>query len=182
MDIATGSDLTAEGWADFVKRLRYHCRGEGVHDHYTANAIFIVEERTITYGIDLDYVDDRVVLCDGDEWFSPQEYWKDLDAHGRKKLNQAMQEYSGCQFMKASDYDQWHVLSELEDHTVTGWAEGWKYVNSHFTREAAEAFIARKKHDYRKGLRVYVDAQVYCWEFETIKNAIIEGRIGFIGE
>ncbi len=48
--------------------------------------------------------------------------------------------------------------------------------------DAAEAFIKRKKHDYRKGLRVYVDASTYSWELNTIKAAILSGRIGFLPE
>ena len=50
---------------------------------------------------------------------------------------------------------------------------------AHFTQEAADAFIARKKHDFPDGLRVYVDAQTYCWEFNAIKEAILSGRIVF---
>ena len=44
----------------------------------------------------------------------------------------------------------------------------------------ADAFIKRKGHDYREGLRVYVDATSYSWELNTIKAAILDGRIGFI--
>ena len=50
-------------------------------------------------------------------------------------------------------------------------------MNSHFTREAAEAFIKRKSHDYRDGLRIYVDANIYCWEFNAIKEALMDGRL-----
>lgn len=38
--LASGAPLTAETWADFVARLRHHCRGEGVSRHYTASALF----------------------------------------------------------------------------------------------------------------------------------------------
>jgi len=47
-------------------------------------------------------------------------------------------------------------------------------VNSHFTRDAAEAFIRRKQHDYGE-MRVYVESQYYAWEFEAIKEAILDG-------
>ena len=82
--------------------------------------------------------------------------------------------------MKADESDQWYVLGELEDHTVTGWDDRWEYVNAHFTHAAAEVFIKRKKHDYRKGLRVYVDASTYSWELNTIKASILDGRIGLL--
>lgn len=115
--LATGQALNAATWADFVQRLRYDCNGEGVRDHCTANAIFIVEARKIVCG--------------------------------------------------------------LEGHTVTGWDEQWVYVNAHFTHAAAEAFIKRKKHDYRHGMRVYVESQYYAWEFNAIKQAILDGTLAY---
>ena len=90
-----------------------------------------------------------------------------------------MQDWSACQFMKADESDQWHVLSELEGHTVTGWDEQWVYVNTHFTHAAAEAFIKLKKHDYRKGMRIYVESQYDAWELNAIKQAIIDGTLVF---
>lgn len=175
--IARGGELTDETWADFVRRLRHHCKGAGVVDHGTADAIFIVQARRIIYGIDRDYTDRRVVISEDRDWFSPQEYWDGADKKTRADLNRKMREWVGSQFMKASESDQWEVLGELEDHTVTGWDERWEYVCSHFTKEAAEAFIRRKKHDYPKGLRIYVEAQLYCWEWNTIKAAIMDGRL-----
>ncbi|MNN59485.1 hypothetical protein D3C81_1746030 [compost metagenome] len=50
-------------------------------------------------------------------------------------------------------------------------------MSAHFTKDAAEAFIRRKKHDYRHGMRVYVESQYYAWEFNVIKNAILDGRL-----
>lgn len=180
MSLATGDQLTAESWADFVKRLHHHCNGEGVHEHYTASAIFNVQARKIIYGIDPDYTTEFVAIWEDSEWFSPQAYWDDAEEEQRHILDQAAQEAGDCLFLELHASDQWQILGELENHTVTGWTEDWEHINSHFTREAADAFIARKKHDYLKGLRVYVDAQNYCWEFEAIKEGILSGRIGFI--
>lgn len=81
--------------------------------------------------------------------------------------------------MKAGESDQWYVLGELEDHTVTGWDDRWEYVNAHFTHAAAEAFIQRKKHDYQEGMRVYVESQYYAWEFNAIKEAILDGTLTY---
>jgi hypothetical protein len=79
----------------------------------------------------------------------------------------------------ADESDQWYVLAELPEHTVTGWDDRWEYVNAHFTHAAAEAFIKRKKHDYRDGMRVYVESQYYAWEFEAIKAAILDGTLTY---
>lgn len=78
--------------------------------------------------------------------------------------------------MKASEEAQWHILGQRENHTVTGWDERWECVNAHFTKDAAEAFIKRKKHDYGKGMRVYVNSQYYAWEFELSRLRYLTAR------
>lgn len=179
--LATGHHLDAATWADFVQRLRYDCKGKRVHDHCTADAIFIVEARRIVAGLDMDYTDKRLVYWDSGESvaYSVKEYWDGLSSYEKSQLNKKMQTWSECQFMKADESDQWYVLGELEDHTVTGWDDRWEYVNAHFTHAAAEAFIKRKKHDYRDGMRVYVESQYYAWEFNAIKEAIMDGTLTY---
>ena len=178
--LANGAKLDAATFANFVERLHHDCVGAGVDDHCTSHAIFNVEQRVIVYGLDRDYSEKRVVFCDDSEWFSPKAFWDDLDSDSRAEVNKRMQDWSRCQFMKASESDQWEVLGELPNHTVTGWDDRWEIVNSHLTKDAAEAFIARKKHDYRKGLRVCVDSQYYAWEYEAIKKGVLSGRLRYV--
>lgn len=175
--LAIGHELTPETWADFVERLRNDCVGEGARDHCTADAIFIVEAKRRITAIDMDYTDNLLVFCDEREWLSPQEYWDDCDGEGRARLNAMAQAMSECNFLELNNPDKWSILGLLDDHTVTGYEEQWEYVCAHFTNDAAEAFIQRKKHDYQLGMRVYVNAQVYCWEFNAIKEAIMSGRL-----
>ncbi|WP_223464814.1 hypothetical protein [Pseudomonas sp. GL-RE-26] len=179
--LASGADLNAATWTDFVERLRYDCKGPRVDDHCTSGAIFIVEERKIICGLDTDYTDKKLVYFNSGEsvCYSPTEYWQNCDRDQKRKLNQLMQDECGVQFMKAREWQQWDVLDGLPEHTVTGWVDHWDYVNAHFTHAAAEAFIQRKKHDYRDGLRIYVDSQYWCWEFEAIKAAILDGTLTY---
>lgn len=177
LTLAQGAELTPETFADFVSRLKYHCQGEGVNDHCTADTIFIVEAKRRILGIDRDYTDKWLVYCDESQWIRPQEYWDDLDDEGREELDAKVKDDRDCGFLDLDESEQWDVLGSLDDHTVVGYDDKWEYVNTHFTKEAAEAFIARKKHDYRDGLRVYVDAQSYCWEWNAIKEALIDGRL-----
>ena len=79
--------------------------------------------------------------------------------------------------MSLEECNQFDILDNLEYHRVVGRSESWEYVCAHFTKDAADAFIKRKSHDYRDGLRVYVDSQYYSWEFNAIKNAIMDGRL-----
>jgi hypothetical protein len=110
-------------------------------------------------------------------YFSVLEYWGDQGPESRARLHRLAQEQGGCGFMSLSESDQWDILADLPEHTVSGWDERWDIVNVHFTKEAAEAFIRRKQHDYRDGLRVYVEAQVYCWEFNEIIKGLLDGKI-----
>lgn len=182
VSLAHGAPLSPESWADFVARLHHDCVGEGVRSHCTADAIFKVVSRERIYGIDKDYTDKLAVIFDDSVWFSPQEYWDGLDEEGQAELNKVAQHWSECDFLERDEDDQWEQLGDLDDHRVTGWDESWEYVCSHFTKDAAEAFIERKRHDYRKGIRVYVDAQTHCWEYNTIKEGILQGRIGLTDE
>lgn len=69
--LANGHELNQETFADFVERLRYHCRGKGVSDHCTAEAIFIVQAKRIVSGIDRQYTDKLMVSCEESAWYSP---------------------------------------------------------------------------------------------------------------
>jgi hypothetical protein len=179
MSIATKEALTADTFSDFVQRLRHHVRGEGVNWHQTADALFTVQARQIDFGIDPAYTEQLAVAIEDSMYFSPQEYWDSCDAEFRAHLDGLAQEDHEGPFLALDECDQWEILGALDDHTVSGWSERWEHVNSHFTKEAAEAFITRKMHDYRKGMRVYVEAQVYCWEFNAIIAGLMEGLIVF---
>jgi hypothetical protein len=176
--LATGADLDAATWTDFVDRLRHDCVGAGVRDHCTAAAIFTVQTKRIDYGFEPDYAEGLVVCCDDRSWFSPEEYWDDCDNEEQEALNARAQAYSERDFMELVTNDQWELLGELDNHNVIGWKERWEIVNSHFTMDAAEAFIRRKKHDYGE-MRVYVESQCYAWEFEAIKSAILDGTLSY---
>ncbi|QEL57840.1 hypothetical protein FYK34_07740 [Chromobacterium paludis] len=179
--IATGAELTQETFADFIARLRHDVDGDGVDEHCTADALFVVQARQIITGIDTDYTDQLCVCCEDSMWFTPQEYWDDCGEEEREELNRLASdgEEADILFLELGTADQWEILGEREDHTVTGWDDRWDYVNAHFTQAAAEAFIQRKKHDYRHGLRVYVESQYYCWEFNAIVKALLRGELTF---
>jgi hypothetical protein len=176
--LATGANLDAATWTDFVQRLRYDCNGAGVKWHHTACALFTVQTKRIDYGFEPDYAEGLVVCLEDQSWFTPVEYWEDLDEDEQAEINRATQESNECDFLELDEDDQWEFLAELDDHTVTGWNKRWEIVNSHFTKDAAEEFIRRKQHDYGE-MRVYVESQYYAWEFEAIKAAILDGTLTY---
>ena len=164
-------ELTAESYADFVERLKHHNHGKGVDDHHTSNPIFIVQTLERVCGIDLGY--------------GPKHYWSDSDGEiewNDEEFKAILAEYveDGGEH---DDFDLSYDSSVVLDNTIIfqkiGYHETWKYVCAHMTREAADAFIKRKSHDHRK-LRVYVDSQYYCWEFNAIINGMLSGRIKLV--
>ena len=164
--------LTEKNFEDFIERLKFHNRGEGVNDHCTANPIFIVQRKHLIAGIDLDY--------------DPLYYWTD-DSHEIEltddELVQQLAE-DKADGIELEEYDLSYddEIKKADGDTAyqkIGYAEQWEYVNAHFTKESAEAFIDRKKHDYRE-LRIYVDSQYWCPEFNAIVDGLISGEIGFI--
>jgi uncharacterized Ntn-hydrolase superfamily protein len=175
--IANGDNLTKESFDDFVSRLHHGVRGDGVNRHHTANAIFIVQQKIRTYGYTEDYSDMRMVYRDDNAWYSIKEFWDALDDDERKELDDIANNMYCSKFMEFDEFIQWNILEDDQNKfTVTRYKEDWEYVNSHLTRDAADAFIKRKKHDYDE-LRVYVDSQYWCWEFNEIIEAILDGKL-----
>jgi len=174
--IAEGAKLTPETFTDFIERLTYHNLGEGVSRHITANPIFMVQKQATIYGLADEYCEERIVHCDGAEWDSPQEYWDDADQDERDELDSMAQDMSDQDFLDCEVDEQWLLLADLDDHTVCGTRKEWQHVNAHLTREAAEAFIRRKQHDYPP-LRVYVESMYFGWEYQEIIAALLDGRL-----
>lgn len=180
--IATGAPLNSETFDDFVTRLRHDCEGAGVVRHCTADAFFIVQQKVRTYGYTEDYSDLKMIYRDDYTWYTIKEFWDSLDEDERKTLDNLAHNNidDGKKFLKIDEHSQYLLLEdEQSEFTVVRYREDWEYVNAHFTRDAAEAFIRRKKHDYGE-LRIYVDSQYWCWEFVEIKNAILSGKLKYV--
>ena len=174
--LAKGAALSPDTWADFVARLHYDCVGEGVGEHHTADAVFLVQQ-AVEQLVPEGYGGDPVIF-DGCEHSEPvSEFFESCCNKTKAKLDKACD----GSFMDSDEYEQEQALKEcLPDYSLLYVTTRWVTLNQHFTMAAAEAFIKRKKHDYRKGLRVYVDASTYSWELNTIKASILDGRIGLL--
>lgn len=178
LPLSKNGELNQATFDDFITRLKHHVAGGGVNDHCTADAIFIVEKRVIETGYDKEYCEDFILVVDHyDNPILLKDYCDRIDEDEKTELNKIAKEYFGKKWDSLDDVDKYIVLEETDYVNVTGYRERWEHVNCHFTKEAAEAFIERKKHDYRDGLRVYVDSQYWCWEFKAIQKAFIEGKL-----
>lgn len=181
--LAKGDALTADTWNDFVARLRHDTIGERRHDHCTADAIFEVQEHQVIYGIDREYADEYenvVIMCDDWKWWGPKAYWDSLDHDEMAALNRQSQDEHGCKFTRLDFTQQCDLLAEQPHLTVCGYQRHWVTINTHLTYAAAEAFIARKQHDF-KTLRVYTASAYWSWELKVIREAILNGSLAFVG-
>lgn len=174
--IADGAKLTPETFADFIERLKYHHRGEGVNRHATADPIFMVQKQATIYGLADEYCEAKIVHFEECEWNSPQEYWDDAEDDKRDELNGMANDMWEKDFLDCEESEQWDFLADLDNHTVCGTRKEWQNINAHLTREAAEAFIHRKQHDYPP-LRVYVESMYFGWEYQEIIKALCDGRL-----
>ena len=181
--LATGASLTRSTFTDFVDRLRHDCVGDGVRDHCTADAFFVVQHKVRVAGLDKEYSDKRFIhdganLC---EYETPLDYWNNCEQEERVELNLIATEQGDCCFLELDEDDQWGVFEDgdVEDHSVIYYEEKWETINFHFTKAAAEAFIKRKAHDYGE-MRVYADAHTYGWEYNAIKAALLSGELVYV--
>jgi len=164
-------ELTKDNYSDFIARLRNHNHGEGVEYHCTANPIFIVQSLKRISGIDIDY--------------DPSYFWTDSDGEGEwteEEFSAELAEFvADCGEHDEFDPNRDRVVERGGEMLFQkiGYHDNWEYECAHLTREAAEAFIKRKSHDHRK-LRIYVDSQYWCWEFNSIIGGLLSGKIGLI--
>jgi hypothetical protein len=150
-------ELTKYTFENFISRLRYHHQGDGVKYHYTRDPLFIVQKRERIYGFDSDYVSDYV-------WINAEQDHAEADERTARRLDALDDDFR--------DTGQWEKIY---------YADRWEYVCSHLTKEGADAFIRRKGHDY-KDLRVYVECQIHCEEYNAIINGLLDGKIAFTVE
>lgn len=151
--------LTKKVFDDFVDRLIHHNKGKGVEYHYTSHPIFLVQKRTRIYGFDSEY--------------SNQYFWCRADRdNGEYEADERTTKRLDALYEDGRDIKNWERIYYIDR---------WEYVNAHFTKEGALEFIKRKQHDYDE-LRVYVDSQYWCHEFNSIISALIEGKIVYKGE
>lgn len=166
-------ELTPELFNDFIARLRHHNTGAGTEKHCTADPIFIVESRRLVCGIDHAY--------------GPDYFWTDNDGEARWSEEELAEQIAEARAegLEIDPFDLQHddeVTCDDGKRTLyekIGYAEHWEFASAHLTQEAADAFVARKAHDYR-GLRISVDSLYWCPEFKMIVRALLSGRLGLI--
>ncbi|MER1961463.1 hypothetical protein KC821_10135 [Proteus vulgaris] len=177
--LADGDNLNNETWNNFIERLKYHNQGDGVNYHATAYPIFTVREKITVTGSEDDNVG---ICCEGEYYDDVNDAFNWLEMDEANTLKAQSEEGAGCSWDNLSDYDKANTIIDIvDDAYIYYWKWDYRTVNSHLTKEAAERFIKRKQHDYGK-LSIYVESAYWCWELRTIIDAMMDGRIKYVGD
>jgi len=178
------SELTEKEFNEFKKRLNFHNRDrEGVDRHITANPIFNVQHKKRIYGINDGYTDEFIWMKSSNSeifYNSLDDIFKEIFEQEEDELEK-VKKYCADEELEIDDLSD-YVMSDIADdlgYEKCGYIKEWEHINSHLTREGAEAFILRKKHDYGE-MRVWVGSQYLCWEFNEVMEGILDGKIGYI--
>ena len=172
-------ELTKENFDKLIKNLKHWNESdEGRDSHCTANPIFDVQEKVKVYGFDSGY-------SDAFEFFNSD---LQLSVENIESLIEELEDPSELfgkiaaisikDFFERNYYEQVLAAKEL-GYEVVHYQEEWKHVNTHLTREAAQAFIKRKQHDHGE-LRIWVSSLYWCWEFNMIIQGLLSGKISLV--
>ena len=169
--LAQGGELNEATWADFVSRLRHQTAGAGVKSHCTSEAVFLVQKKV--QRLAPEGCGEQVAIFDGERSKSVELFFAGCSDEVQQQLN----EYCDGNFIQAHNSLKSAAIEEhMSDYSLLHVTDEWETVNQHFTREAAQAFIDRKQHDYGI-LRIDVDSSYFCWEINAIRGAILSGRL-----
>lgn len=177
--IITGAALTAETLAEFKTRLHHDCAGAGYADHCTTQPVFVVKRLEFIYGVDLDYAEKRAIYYNDEYYHSLADFLAIASDTTKEYLEKLAQKSLSLGFGELDEDVQFGTLDMLDYIQVVGFVEQWSYVSSHFTQSAADEFVGRLAHNYPDGLKVSQESQQYCPEFNTIRNAILAGKLIF---
>ena len=173
--------MKKEEFETLIERLKYwNLSEEGRDKHCTANPIFTVQEKVRIHGFDSEY-SDHFEFGKGDCYYdSVSDFLESVDEEQELKIiNEWGKEYFGkkpVNLKEIPEYKLMDFLVDCYDYSRVYYKEDWKHINTHLTREAAEAFIKRNQHDHGE-LRIYVESLYWCWEFKDLIEGLANGDI-----
>lgn len=115
----------------------------------TANPIFVVQQRRRILGLDPNFVDTHVWICDGEE-VSPEEAAK-IDA----EFERTHENPEGCEY--------------------TGYVDVWEFVTACFTEQGCKDYLAANGHNL-KDPRIYADSGFRNAEWQAVREYFLKGE------
>ena len=176
--IATGAELNPKTFADFHQRL---FAAQNPATHGTSNPIFCVYTQEPIYGVNTDwYANAELVVFDEENSTN----YEDLNVFYESRSDEEKEELDGGfqPFLSLFHCQQIELLESLNMPNIclTNCIFTDKWVSAHFTPEAAQAFIARKQHDYPYGLEMVVNSSYHCHEFNAIRYAFLTNNLYYL--
>jgi hypothetical protein len=155
-----------------VSRIRAQLRTQD--NACTADPIYVVQKPWLRTGLDLDLVDnpDDIAWLDCGE-LVPRRHWPELNRLWDEDFNR---------FLGHSEDPQRLTITLDHDYTVhtrdlerTGCWIQWEIVQSFFTREGAERYIERNKHNLSADgePRIYVDSLIRNREMQALRDFLL---------
>ncbi|WP_168389485.1 hypothetical protein [Acinetobacter indicus] len=176
------SNLTYTSWQNLISEL---IESHKKHNCSTANPIWMVQEKKITYGMDSGYADESKWIIDGDyEYVSAQELFDGLDAAVKHEVNGYSVKEHDELFNDLEEDDQDEILETVASELNYDWSkfyyvEDWVNVQAFLTRHDADRFIKRQSHHYGE-LRVYVESLWRSPQLKDLVQAILDGELKLI--
>ncbi|MGX9459469.1 hypothetical protein ACWU37_21295 (plasmid) [Photobacterium damselae subsp. damselae] len=176
--------LTQDTFTDFVSRLKHGQSDSEVPRHCTSHPVFSVQEETTIWRRENSscYTIDTLLInsWDGNSYDNYEQFLcsiEDNEERSQLKAHIFEENVDTSDLMELAEainnYDSSYEAEALFGEKV------WRHINTHLTKEAAEAFISRKKHDYGK-LRTYVLSAYWCWELQAVIDGMCNGSIQYV--
>lgn len=177
------TQFTLDEWSSLVADLK---TSQTEFNAGTASPIFHVQEEKKVYGLSNEYSDKNCWIDgeEGTEFDSAIEYFNNLDAQDKHAMNALAIEEHDDLFTDLDYQDQEGILklsSKANDLHLykTNYNVEWFDVGVFLTKQEADWFIQRKKHDYGS-LRVYVKSLYWAPQHKKLIEAILNGEIGLL--
>lgn len=172
---------TKDSWEDFVKTLtKAHTQDLSG----TSNPTFVVQEKEVIWGKDLEHSYDVGVLVtpEGSSYANGDELYACLSALEKHELNGESLDMFSDMFLDLNEDNQVDVLVEWDSNYSKLYGSfHWSDVCSHLTKESAERYIKENAHNHKE-LRVYVKSMNRCPEMIALVQGILGGKIGLISQ
>ncbi len=174
---------------------------EQLHDHHikcigndaTRSPLFLVQVKKVDYGYESEYATEHAIHFDESYYYTADEFY---DCHELSTpeeleyfLNGVTSESAKVHFRES--YKEWDLFMLMEwvdcclpdsEYELVHGNYRWETINYFITREQAENFMSAKAGKDNPNTRVIVDSLYRSSEFETLLEAIAEGKLVWKGE
>lgn len=177
------SQFTLTEWLQFLDDLK---TSQTEFNAATESPIFHVQEEKKIFGFHSDYTDEACWIDgeEGQEYSTALDYFNSLDSAEKHAINAISIEESSDLFPDILAGGQTEILKEYASRQGisiyrTGYRTEWLDVGVFLTRQEADWFMHRKKHDYGK-LRVYVKSLYWAPQHKRLIQALLSGEVKYV--